>query len=92
MLGPNALLSNQGARPVPLWSPDVRFVFDATLSPPEIARRLRAGGIGFVLLTQGVVNARFLARSAFFRDPAGTLQPVWSDPDLVLLRVNDPAP
>jgi hypothetical protein len=92
VLGPNALLSNQGARPVPLWSPDVRFVFDATLSPPEIARRLRAGGIGFVLLTQGVVNARFLARSAFFRDPAGTLQPVWSDPDLVLLRVNDPAP
>ena len=58
----------------------------------EVARRLRAAGIGFVLLTQGEVNARFLARSAFFRDPAGTLQPAWSDPDLVLLRVNPPSP
>ncbi|MBL9212503.1 MAG: glycosyltransferase family 39 protein [Opitutaceae bacterium] len=92
VLGPNALLSRHGARPVPLWSPDARFVFDASLSPPEIARRLRAGGIGFVLLTQGAVNARFLARSAFFRDPAGTLQPVWSDADLVLLRVHAPPP
>jgi hypothetical protein len=92
VLGPNALLAKHGARTTPLWSPDLRFLFDATLSPVEVARRLRAAGIGFVLLTQGEVNARFLARSAFFRDPAGTLQPAWSDPDLVLLRVNPPSP
>lgn len=92
VLGPNALLAKQGARTTPLWSPDLRFLFDATLPPAEAARRLRAAGVGFVLLTQGEVNARFLARSAFFRDPAGTLQPAWSDPDLVLLRVNPPSP
>ena len=90
VLGPNALLTKQGARTVPLWSPEVRFVFDATLPPPEIARRLRAAGIGYALLTTGRVNERFLAHSAFFRDPAGALQPVWSDPDLVLLRVTTP--
>ncbi len=89
-LGPNALLARQGARAVPLWSPEVRFVFDDALPPAEIARRLRAAGIGHVLLTTGRVNERFLAHSAFFRDPAGALQPVWSDADMVLLRVNAP--
>ena len=92
VLGPNVLLAKHGARTTPLWSPDLRFLFDATLPPAEVARRLRRAGVGFVLLTQGEVNARFLARSAFFRDPAGTLQPAWSDPDLVLLRVNPPSP
>lgn len=92
VLGPNALLTTHGARTVPLWSPEVGFLFDPTLPSPEIARRLRAADIGIVLLTQGEVNARFLARSAFFRDPAGALQPVWSDPDLVLLRVHAPPP
>lgn len=90
VLGPNALLNTRGARTVPLWSPEVRFLFDATLAPAEIARRLRAAGIGYALLTTGKVNERFLAHSAFLRDPAGALQPVWSDPDMVLLRVTTP--
>lgn len=92
VLGPHALLVRHGAAVSPLWSPEVRFVFDEKLPPPEIARRLRAAGFGFVLLTQGRVNERFLARSAFFRDPAGTLTPVWSDADMVLLRVQSPPP
>ncbi len=92
VLGPHALLVKQGAAVSPLWSPDVRFIFDEKLPPSEIARRLRAAGFGFVLLTQGKVNERFLARSAFFRDPAGTLAPVWSDADMVLLRVQSLPP
>ena len=90
VLGPNAQLNTRGARTVPLWSPEVRFLFDAALPPVEIARRLRAAGIGYALLTTGKVNERFLAHSAFFRDPAGVLQPVWSDQDMVFLRVNSP--
>lgn len=90
VLGPNALLTRHGARTVPLWSPEVRFVFDASLAPAEIARRLRVAGIGFVLLNTGAVNECFLARSVFFREPQGTLATVWSDGDMVLLKVNDP--
>ncbi len=92
VLGPNALLTRAGARTLPLWSPEVRYLFDPALPPPEIARRLRATGIGFVLLNTGSVNERFLARSAFFRDPAGALQRVWFDADMVLLRVTPAAP
>ena len=87
VLGPNALLTRQGARTVPLWSPEVRFLFDEKLPPDEIARRLQAAQITFVLLNTGPVNERFLAHSHFFREPAGTLQPVWHDSDTVLLRV-----
>lgn len=92
VLGPNALLTRAGANTLPLWSPEVRFLFDPTLPPPEIARRLRTANIGFVLLNTGSVNERFLARSAFFRDPAGMLQRVWFDADMVLLRVTPAAP
>jgi hypothetical protein len=59
-----------GARTLPLWSPEVPCLFDPTVPPPEIARRLRAADIGYVLLHTGRGNERFLARSAFFRDPA----------------------
>lgn len=92
VLGPNALLTRAGARALPLWSPEVQYLFDPALPPPEIALRLRAAGIGFVLLNTGSVNERFLARSAFFRDPAGMLQRVWFDADMVLLRVTPVAP
>lgn len=89
--GPNALLTRQGARTAPLWSPEVRFLFDAAMPPAEITRRLRAAGFGFVLLNTGAVNECFLAHSPFFRDPAGMLTPVWSDSDMVLLKINDRA-
>ena len=87
VLGPHALLTRHKARALPLWSPEVRFLFDDALSRTEIVSCLRAAKIGFVLLNTGKVNERFLARSAFFRDPMGKLQPVWSDADMVLLRV-----
>ncbi len=87
VLGPNALLTLLGARTVPLWSPEVRFVFDPSLAPAEIVRRLRVLGIGFVLLNSGPANECFLARSGWFREPAGTLVNVWSDGDMVLLKI-----
>jgi len=90
VLGPNTLLTAQGAKTTPLWSPDVRFIFDAGIPPDEIARRLRNANFGFILLGKGLVNDRYLARSAFFRDPHGMLQPVWADPDMILLKIVEP--
>jgi hypothetical protein len=48
---------------------------------------LRASGIGVALLNTGAANERFLAHGAFFREPAGALQFVWGEEDMVLLRV-----
>lgn len=89
VLGPNAQLTALGMRTVPLWSPEVRFLFEAGATPEATARRLRAAGIGFVFLTKGPANERYLARSAFFRDPAGTLRALWSGDDQILLKIAD---
>ena len=87
VLGPNAQLAAQGARTVPLWSPEVGFLFDPAATAATIARRLQAAGIGYIFLTKGAANERYLARSALFREPAGTLRALWSDDDQVLLQV-----
>jgi hypothetical protein len=89
VLGPDALLTRLGARTLPLWSPEVAFLFDATLDPVACARRLRALGVGLVVLNRGPVNERFLARSAYFREPGDTLQPVFGTAEMVVLRVRE---
>ena len=89
-LGPNALLTSRGAQTLPLWSPDVAYLFDDRLAPDAVARRLLAANIGFVLLNRGPANERFLARSAFFRDPGSALRAVWTDGDMVFLEVVAP--
>ena len=90
VLGPNALLTQQGAQTLPFWSPEVAFLFDDRRAPAETARRLRAAGIGFVLLTRGKPNELFLAHSAYIRDPGNTLRAVWGDDYLILFRVVGP--
>ncbi len=87
VLGPNAQLSIRGAQTLPLWSPEVRFLFDPQLSPAEMGQRLGNANVGFVVLNTGSINESFLRRSALFRNPSGVLNPVWSDADMMLLRV-----
>jgi hypothetical protein len=89
VLGPNALLTSLGGRTLPLWSPEMRFLFDDQLEAKEIVRRLHASGVGFVLLNRGPANERYLARSRFFRNPNGTLRPVWVDEEMVFHHVED---
>lgn len=89
VLGPNALLSRQGARTVPLWSPEVAFLFQTGPTAAETAARLQAAGIGFILLDGGPANERYLAHSPYFRDPGGTLRGIGVG-DRVLLRIVAP--
>lgn len=91
VLGPNALLTSRGANTLPLWSPEVGYLFEQGLTPEVVALRLRAANIGFVLLNRGPANERYLARSAFFRDPGSALRAVWTDGDMVFLIVVAPA-
>ncbi len=92
VLGPNSLFAAQGARTLPLWSPEVNFLFETGASSAATARRLRAAGIDFIFLTKGPANERYLARSPFFRDPGGTLHALWSDDDQVFLAIAAPPP
>jgi hypothetical protein len=92
ILGPHALLYNQGARVIPLWSPEVNYLWDATLDPATIARRLLASNIHFVLTNLGEINRDFLEKMRFFRpNPSPRLLSIWTDGDLMLFLVIPPA-
>ena len=91
VLGPAALLNSHGARTVPLWSPEVAFLWDEAVTPAEARRRLTGNGIDFVLVNKGEVNRQYLAQIAFFRrQPGASLQLVWSDSDMILFKVIPP--
>lgn len=89
VLGPAALLNQNGAHTLPLWSPEVAFLWDESLTAVEVARHLSAHNIGFILINKGPVNQEYLAQIAFFlKNHAAALQPVWNDSDMSLFKVN----
>jgi hypothetical protein len=90
VFGPNAQFTAQGARTLPLWSPEVSFLFAHGLSAETTARHLHELGIGYILLTKAPVNERFLDHSEFFVNPAGHLQGLWADDELILLKIVAP--
>jgi hypothetical protein len=66
----HAALANAGGGCdlVPIWSPEVAFLFDPKLDAAEQRRRLRAAGITLLLLYPTSPNTKFLAEaSAFYR-------------------------
>ncbi|HEY4246282.1 MAG TPA: hypothetical protein VGM64_05460 [Lacunisphaera sp.] len=87
VLGPNALLNQNGARTVPLWSPEVLFLWQESVSEDSAVQQLHEHGIGFVLLTTGEVNRQYLANVPFFNRRPSPLQTVWHDDDMALFKV-----
>ena len=62
----HAALSEIGIDVVPVWSPEVPFIFDPALSGVEVRRRLRERRIGAVMYVAGAANEAFLERTAFY--------------------------
>ncbi len=57
---------------VPIWSPEVRFLFDPQLDPREQRRRLLERKIATVLVYPGNPNTAFCtARSPFYAQDSG---------------------
>jgi len=59
---------------LPLWSPQIAWLFDEQLAPAEVARRWRAAGLRTVALTRGSTGADFLFKYARWRAPWFTLR------------------
>jgi hypothetical protein len=60
----HAALAGRGIDVVPVWSPEVRFLFSAP--PAESERRLRALGIGNVALYVNSLNTNYLMSASPF--------------------------
>ncbi len=64
--GTHARLVHRGIDVVPVWSPEVRFLFEEQLSPEAMRRRLIASGIRLVEFAPNSLNRPFLEKSPFY--------------------------
>ena len=65
-------LQNSGVEIVPVWSPEVEFIGDASLTPADVRRRLIEHGIRFVIFEVDL-NGRYLSQQVpFYREDIGS--------------------
>jgi hypothetical protein len=81
------VLAPIGTEVAPLWSPDVAWLFDATLKPEEIARRWRKSGFRYLLLGKSGPASDFVRMHARWRAPYFFLTPVAETNDQVVIEV-----
>ncbi len=75
----HAVFAEQGARPVPLMSPEISFLFDESLSLDEISARLQRTRIRFLILTRtGPLTAPLIERHRFFQELIRRRKPVFT--------------
>ena len=72
---------------VPLWSPEVAWLFDARLQPREIARRWQKSGFRYLVLGKSGPTMDFIRTHARWRAPYFILNPVAETDDQVVLEV-----
>lgn len=58
-----------GTEVLPLWSPEVAWLFDRSLPPEEIARRWLQAGFRYVILGKAGISVEFIHNEARWRAP-----------------------
>ena len=87
------VLTGPDLRAVPIWSPEVAWLFDASLPATEIAPRWRASGLRYIVTSPAPAFLTFITEQARWRSPTFALKAVWqSDAYLVLEVILSPAP
>ncbi len=88
----HAALHPYGVEIVPIWSPEVRFVFEPEMEPAAIRKRLLALGIRAVLISPKSTNNLYLRKFPFFlQDGVHWLPYLKSDELFVLFVLPPPA-
>jgi hypothetical protein len=82
-----------GADVVPLWSPEVAWLFDRQLKPEEAAVRWRMSNLRYVLIGKSGASADFVRARARWTPPDFTVVPITESDSQVVLEVvaNPPA-
>jgi len=81
------VLAELGTEVVPLWSPDVAWLFDDTLKPKAIAQRWQKSGIRYLVIGKNSPTAEFIRNQAKWRAPYITLNPVAETDAQVIVEV-----
>ena len=75
-----------GTEVLPLWSPEVAWLFDEKLKPEEVARRWRQSGLRYLVLGKSGPTANFVQTQARWRAPYFSLQVVAETDTHVILE------
>lgn len=80
------VLASLGTDAIPLWSPEVSWLFDQKLPSEEIARRWRKSGLRYLVLGTTGPTANFVQTRAQWRAPYFTLRKVAETDTHVILE------
>ena len=72
---------------LPLWSPEIAWLFDDQLKPKYIALRWKRSGLRYIVLGKSGASADFIRTHARWRAPYLTLKPVAETAEHVILEV-----
>lgn len=90
-VGTPRLFAQIGTEAVPLWSPDVAWLFDEKLPPADVARRWRKSGLRYLVLGKAGPTASFMQTRARWRAPYFTLKTVAETETQVILEATVPS-
>lgn len=81
------VFSRIGVEVIPLWSPEVAWLFDPQLPSEDIARRWQEAGLRYLVLGKSASGIDFVSTRAQWRAPYFTVQPVAESGRNVILEV-----
>jgi hypothetical protein len=84
------VLAGIGTDVAPLWSPEIAWLFDATLPPEEVAQRWQRSGLRYLVLGKSGPTANFMQTYARWRAPHFNLQQVAETETHVILEATVP--
>ena len=77
---------------LPLWSPEVAWLFDGSARPEEVAQRWRKSGLRYVIIAKSGPTPDFFRTHARWRAPWFTLKPVAETETAIILEAAVAAP
>lgn len=81
-------LAPAGITVVPMWSPEVAWLFDRSLPAAEVARRWQQSGLHYIVMTRSPVQLELLARRAVWLAPFFSVKRAWHSDGYVMFEVN----
>lgn len=81
-------LSPKGIEVIPLWSPEIAWVFDSQLSSQDAALRWEKSDLTYVFIAKSSPTAGFLNDQACWNSPDFTVIPMLEDDAWQILQVN----
>lgn len=84
--------AGHGLTVLPLWSPEVEWLFDSTLPAEAVAQRWRKSGLRYLVLGKSGPTPGFIRTHARWRAPYFTLRPVAETGTHVVLEAVVPEP